>query len=151
MYMPKHKNARHLIPDPENEPDFYRLSKVFPLADQETEVRIPPQAKKIPSTASESSSAVPPAGQREVGHAASLPSVTTGVLPTSTIGTSSLLGPHQTAANSVLTASSLLRQQHLINQVAAVDHSTFDNDAMILRAAALRESLKNWRTGSFLF
>ena len=30
-YMPKPKNARRLIPDPENEPDFAELSEMFPL------------------------------------------------------------------------------------------------------------------------
>lgn len=148
-YMPKHKNARHLIPDPDNEPDFYRLSKLFPLGDQEMEIEIPSQDKKIAST--ESSNAVPPAAQRELAHAASLPSVAAGVLPTSSMGTSSLLTPHQTSSSSVLTASSLIRQQQLISQAAAVDHATLEHEAMLLRAAALRESLKNWRTGGFLF
>lgn len=32
-YMPKPKDARRLIPDPENEPDFYRISKMYPLPD----------------------------------------------------------------------------------------------------------------------
>lgn len=34
-YMPKPKDARRLIPDPENEPDFYAISKVYPLPDDE--------------------------------------------------------------------------------------------------------------------
>jgi hypothetical protein len=30
-YMPEAKDARRMIPDPDNEPDFERISKVFPL------------------------------------------------------------------------------------------------------------------------
>lgn len=33
--MPKPKDARRLIPDPENEPDFYAISQVYPLPDEE--------------------------------------------------------------------------------------------------------------------
>ncbi|KAI2510116.1 DNA binding protein [Fragilaria crotonensis] len=33
-FMPQPKNARLLMPDPENEPDFYTLSKQFPLPDE---------------------------------------------------------------------------------------------------------------------
>jgi hypothetical protein len=32
-YMPEAKDARRMIPDPDNEPDFERVSKVFPLPD----------------------------------------------------------------------------------------------------------------------
>ena len=32
-YMPVAKDARRMIPDPDNEPDFERISKVFPLPD----------------------------------------------------------------------------------------------------------------------
>jgi hypothetical protein len=32
-YMPEAKDARRLIPDPENEPDFERIRKAFPLPD----------------------------------------------------------------------------------------------------------------------
>jgi hypothetical protein len=42
--MPQPKNARLLIPDPENEPDFYTLSKLFPLPDQEQVEIVPPSA-----------------------------------------------------------------------------------------------------------
>lgn len=31
-YMPEPKDARRLVPDPENEPDFYAIEKDFPLA-----------------------------------------------------------------------------------------------------------------------
>jgi hypothetical protein len=31
QYMPEPKDARRLIPDPENEPDFYEISRHFPL------------------------------------------------------------------------------------------------------------------------
>eukprot|EP00542_Grammatophora_oceanica_P016705 CAMPEP_0194033434 /NCGR_PEP_ID=MMETSP0009_2-20130614/6133_1 /TAXON_ID=210454 /ORGANISM="Grammatophora oceanica, Strain CCMP 410" /LENGTH=414 /DNA_ID=CAMNT_0038674129 /DNA_START=103 /DNA_END=1348 /DNA_ORIENTATION=+ len=34
-YMPRPKNARRLIPDPENEPNFYRISQLFPLPDDQ--------------------------------------------------------------------------------------------------------------------
>lgn len=30
-YMPEPKDARRLFPDPENEPDFYRISQMFPV------------------------------------------------------------------------------------------------------------------------
>jgi hypothetical protein len=33
-YMPEAKDARRMLPDPENEPDFERISKVFPLPDE---------------------------------------------------------------------------------------------------------------------
>jgi hypothetical protein len=36
-YMPEARDARRLIPDPENEPDFYSISRVFPLPDDEPE------------------------------------------------------------------------------------------------------------------
>lgn len=147
MYMPKSKNARHLIPDPDNEPDFYRLSKVFPLGDQEKEIEIPSMAKDKP----DESSSIPAAGQREISQKNSVSSVAAGALPAPSVGASPMLAPHQTNTSSVLTASSLLRQHQMINQAAAVDQATFENDAMILRAAALRESLKHWRTGGFLF
>lgn len=34
-YMPEGKDARRLVPDPDNEPDFYSISRVFPLPDKE--------------------------------------------------------------------------------------------------------------------
>lgn len=50
-YMPEPKNARLLIPDPDNEPDFYTLSKLFPLADQaQDKILIPSAAKKHSSS-----------------------------------------------------------------------------------------------------
>ncbi|KAI2509157.1 DNA binding protein [Fragilaria crotonensis] len=45
-YMPKPKNARLLIPDPENEPDFYTLSKVSPLPDQAQDESASPSVPK---------------------------------------------------------------------------------------------------------
>lgn len=42
-YMPKPKIARRLISDPENEPNFYRISETFPLPDQST-VHVPIEA-----------------------------------------------------------------------------------------------------------
>ena len=41
-YMPKPKNARLLIPDPEHEPDFYTLSRLFPLPHQAPDKIVPP-------------------------------------------------------------------------------------------------------------
>jgi len=41
-YMPEPKDARRQIPDPENEPDFYRISKLFPLPDSSDPV--PPES-----------------------------------------------------------------------------------------------------------
>lgn len=50
-YMPQPKNARLLMPDPENEPDFYTLSKLFPLPDQAQDKNMSLSApKKHPST-----------------------------------------------------------------------------------------------------
>ena len=37
-YMPRAKDARRLLPDPENEPDFYQISQRFPLADEKKEL-----------------------------------------------------------------------------------------------------------------
>lgn len=33
-YMPEGRDARRLVPDPETEPDFYSISRVFPLPDE---------------------------------------------------------------------------------------------------------------------
>lgn len=51
--MPQPKNARLLIPDPENEPDFYTLSKLFPLPDQEQDDTVPPSALKKKSSSTQ--------------------------------------------------------------------------------------------------
>jgi len=161
-YMPKPKNARHLVPDSENEPDFYRLSKLFPLADQEEEIKIPQLSGRKSAAVSASDlnnnplkSEAVGAGeadthvtQGKVNHNPSIPSVTNGVLPVHSLGTTSLLAVGQSAPASVLTASSLLRRQQFINRAAA-DQAALNNEA-ILRAAALRESLRKW-TGGFPF
>lgn len=47
-YMPQPKNARRLVPDPENEPDFYQLSKLFPLPDEKGKPQARVAAKKSP-------------------------------------------------------------------------------------------------------
>ena len=43
-YMPEPKRSRRLAPDPENEPNFYQISQLFPLPDQEGVARAPDQA-----------------------------------------------------------------------------------------------------------
>lgn len=53
-YMPKPKDARRLIPDPENEPDFYRISKMYPLPDdpafgkEKTKEQEAPTRREVP-------------------------------------------------------------------------------------------------------
>lgn len=51
--MPQPKNARLLIPDPDNEPDFYTLSKLFPLADQAQDATVIPSASKKHSSSTQ--------------------------------------------------------------------------------------------------
>ena len=53
-YMPKPKDARRLIPDPTNEPDFYAISEKYPLSDVKAE-----SARK---RSTDESFAAPPAG-----------------------------------------------------------------------------------------
>ena len=52
--MPQAKNARLLIPDPENELDFYTLSKLFPLADQALDGTLIPSPPTKPSSSTQS-------------------------------------------------------------------------------------------------
>ena len=52
-YVPKPKNARLLIPDPENEPDFYTLSKVSPLPDQAQDESVSPSVPKKHSSSTQ--------------------------------------------------------------------------------------------------
>mmetsp|Transcript_1053 Transcript_1053/g.1327 ORF Transcript_1053/g.1327 Transcript_1053/m.1327 type:complete len:360 (+) Transcript_1053:66-1145(+) len=158
-YMPKPKNARHLVPDPENEPDFYRLSKLSPLADQKEEIKIPQLSGRKPTTVSASDLNSGPmnsealgAGdadvqttQVKVNRNASIPHVSSELLPVHSLGTTSLLAGGQSTPASVLTRSSLLRRQQIIN-CAAADQAALNNEVL----QALRESLRKW-TGGFRF
>jgi len=85
-YMPQPKNARRLIPDPENEPDFYRISELFPLngeTSKPTASEPRPDEKKSPSNSSHNTPA-PRALPRAVAPAASALPVR---LPTSAVAT----------------------------------------------------------------
>lgn len=54
--MPQPRNARRLIPDPENEPDFYKLAKLFPLPDvQGDEASDASEAPRPPAAAAAAS------------------------------------------------------------------------------------------------
>lgn len=69
-YMPEPKDARRLLPDPENEPDFYNISSLFPVPDDATSAKLkknPAPEKpadvgaKRPSEAVWTETAAPPA------------------------------------------------------------------------------------------
>jgi hypothetical protein len=120
-YMPDSKDARRQIPDPENEPDLYEISKRFPFAGAVVpEVKVP-SPKTVPKTtpsssllssrtASELPWMVPPPAKRVavVGNA-SLPSL--AALPP--------VVPTPTTANLVQLAQTL-RRDELIRKAALV-------------------------------
>jgi hypothetical protein len=138
--MPKPKNARHLIPDPENEPDFYSLSNLYPLADQDDDSLVP----QVISATSEST----------ILH--SLPSAVQALPPGNTEGSyvqhtyspllCNLLLPSYGAVQSQLfsrqshgLSPSLLRQQ-LIDQVAVLNEQSLSNKRTLYNSS-LKENL----------
>ena len=149
-YMPKPTNARHLMPDPENEPDLYRLSTLFPLAGDEqivgpakpAETKTPLALERIPPT--------PVAATVSHAHFSQVlnptqafrhPGTTAArlVLPTHT---SILAQPHLNLT------STLLHRQHLINQAAALEgQANLESNALL--NAALSGSL-GLSDGNFL-
>jgi hypothetical protein len=52
-YMPEPKDARRLIPDPDNEPDFYAISSKYPLPDDPDFHMVNPEEKVEKSTKTE--------------------------------------------------------------------------------------------------
>ena len=83
QYMPRSKDARRLIPDPENEPNFEVISKAFPVPGcfiedrkEEPSAKPPPveSARAMPQVASLSTQLPPPKVPRVMlGPSASLP------------------------------------------------------------------------------
>ena len=92
--MPKPKDARRLIPDPDNEPDFYAISKAFPLPDstnaspkeerQRSENGFSKSGTSRPASDSVQSNSLPPVSKRQrlvdpnskiAGHSARLGNV----------------------------------------------------------------------------
>ena len=147
QYMPQPKNARHLIPDPENEPDFYHLSKILPLADQKQDIVIPaaasakkpPAVTAPPATNHLAAAAAQPDVDRGLPSSAVLhhPSISAGLVPAAL-----LVQP-----NLGLT-STLLHRQRLLNQAAALEgQAALDNNALL--NAALRGSLSR-NNGRFM-
>lgn len=45
--MPEAKDARRLIPDPDNEPNFYKIAKAFPLPDDPEGEMVAPYLKQL--------------------------------------------------------------------------------------------------------
>ena len=120
-YMPKPKNARLLIPDPEHEPDFYTLSRLFPLPHQAPDNIVPPSVLKKPLSStpwgqSSSSSTTkfafaqaPPVASGQTKTALQQPTISTAVLgaPYSTV----VLQHPNVGLNSTLHADQLLLMQ----------------------------------------
>lgn len=76
-YMPEARDARRLTPDPENEPDFYSISRVFPLPDEEKKVPAPVLLSAAPAIAPPLQAIKPVA--LEVGPAAKLQAIASSI------------------------------------------------------------------------
>lgn len=146
-YMPKPTNARHLIPDPENEPNFYNLSKLFPLAGDEQEIVVPtgPTSTKMSPT-------LQPIPATPVATAVAHAGFPRGLIPTQAFGlaTADRLLPHHA---SLLTqphlTSTLLHRQHILNQAAAALEGQAKSENNALLNAALSGNL-GLNGGNFL-
>mmetsp|Transcript_32514 Transcript_32514/g.49741 ORF Transcript_32514/g.49741 Transcript_32514/m.49741 type:complete len:169 (+) Transcript_32514:79-585(+) len=131
--MPKPRNARRLIPDPDNEPNFYQIQKAFPLPDdvkgheQETseETNAPPQV------ASSSADA-------ESGSAQRMQAVAPG---SSAHALSPLMWPSLSLP--VAQSSPMNAWHHQIAERALLDQHQRDIEALRLQSvlAAARENL----------
>ena len=58
-YAPDQKDARRLIPDPENEPDLYKVSKTYPLPDSKDHEKVEVPVQKQAHTLSDVATAPP--------------------------------------------------------------------------------------------
>lgn len=174
-YMPKPKNARHLTPDPDNEPDFYKLSRLYPLTDQEAfgEIEIPsaslkklaPAMPRDPPTAkvaakpkpvekSALEKAPPTAPAPPTPTLAAVAAPQTASHPSMLQQQARMAYQHQMPVMGGYTASSLMQRQRLLEQAAALEGqaAAIDNNALL--NAALRGSLNgqgNFLGGRFRF
>ena len=122
-YMPRPTNARHLMPDPANEPDFYRMSTLFPLAgDAQIVGRTEPAPTKTPP-APECLPA--PVAANTVTHAdfSRVLNPTQAFRHAGTTPARLVLPPHSSilAQPHLNLTSTLLHRQHLLNQAAALE------------------------------
>lgn len=172
--MPKPKNARHLTPDPDNEPDFYKLSRLYPLADQEAfgEIKIPssslkklaPAMPRDPPTAKVAAKPKPvekPAPEKAPPTAPVPPTPTLAAAAAPQEASHPMVQQqarmayrHQMPVMGGYTASSLMQRQRLLEQAAALEGqaAAIDNNALL--NAALRGSLNgqgNYLGGRFRF
>jgi hypothetical protein len=83
-YMPEAKDARRMIPDPDNEPDFERVSKVFPLPDERAAMMEMALAVRNAGNRSIAGTGMPQQIQRAPNNnwALSYPSMAGGVIST---------------------------------------------------------------------
>ncbi|GAX17872.1 hypothetical protein FisN_18Hh076 [Fistulifera solaris] len=147
-YMPDSKDARRQIPDPENEPDLYEISKRFPFAGA-AEVKSPPPKTTPPSasasshlssrTASELPWMVPPPAKRVAVGTASLPSLAAlpPVVPTAT--------PHLVQLAQTLRRDELIRKAALVASLEnrqALQQFTATNQANVLSDLILRNMFR---------
>ncbi|GAX24522.1 hypothetical protein FisN_18Lh076 [Fistulifera solaris] len=143
-YMPDSKDARRQIPDPENEPDLYEISKRFSFAGA-VEVKSPSIVPETPSTsllssrtASELPWMVPPPAKRVAVGTASLPSLATlpPVLPAT---------PHLVQLAQTLRRDELIRKAALVASLEnrqALQQFTATNQANVLNDLILRNMFR---------
>ena len=137
--MPKPTNARHLIPDPENEPNFYSLSKLFPLAGDEQEIVVP---TRPPST--KMSPTLQPIPAAPVATAVTHAGFSRGLITTQAFGLATadrLLPPHPSLLAQPHLTSTLLHRQHILNQAAAALEGQAKSENNALLNAALSGNL----------
>jgi hypothetical protein len=166
-YMPKPTNARHLMPDPENEPNFYELSTLFPLVgDEHHEIVIPIQPAPTKTSPALQPVASTPVTTAVAAHAG----FPRGLNPTQAFGLSGMTADRllqlrpPAAHNSIvtqphhnmdLTSTRLVLQhrQRLLNQaaaVAALEGQAHSEGHALLNSAAWNGNLSLNGGGNYL-